>query len=112
MFNKIIAASAVSLLLASGALAQTSGGDTQGSSTFTSPIEAEMMGKWPESVRGAFFADNAMTLRTQEEITTSFGALTPEEQQAVRDDCTTVSGDTSNSYGKSTIDLCTMVGGM
>lgn len=79
---------------------------------FTSDNE-RMMFERNMPVFGGFFSDDTMsTLRTNEEMSASFSSLTPEQQQVMRDDCTNVTGDTSNSYGRSVIDLCTAVGAM
>lgn len=137
MFYKTLAAATMALALTTGAMAQTSGGadgsagdsvqnpdageagmtpqvsgEVQGAMTFTSDNERMMFEERMEMM-GGFFTDATMTtLRTQEEIGTAFSARTPEEQQALRDDCTNVTGDTSNSYGRSVVDLCTSVGAM
>lgn len=132
MFYKTLAAATMSLALATGvAMAQTStepgavqadgqtpavSGETQGEGvskmTFTSDNE-RMMVERNMSFLGGFFTDDTMaTLRPTEEMSASFSSLTPEQQQALRSDCTNVTGDTSNSYGQSVVDLCTSVGAM
>jgi hypothetical protein len=60
---------------------------------------------------GGFFTDDTMTtLRSEDEIRVRYESLLPEQQQALADDCTNVTGDTSNAYGKSVTDLCSLAG--
>lgn len=122
MFYKTLAAATMSLSLLTGAAfsqaVQADGdtpavsGETQGEMTFTSDAERAMFESRME-IMGGFFTDETMTtLRTEEEMGTAFSSLSLEEQQAFRDDCTNVTGDTSNAYGMSVVELCTTVGGM
>ena len=77
MYTKIFAAAVLSLGMGTAAIAQGDG--EQGSSRLFD---------WDSTVSGAFFSDPEMTtMRTEEEMTTNWSALTPEQQTMVREDC-------------------------
>ena len=53
---------------------------------------------WDESMNDAFFSDTTSgTLRADDEITTNWASLTPEQQERVRQHCATVDADATGT---------------
>ena len=66
MFTKILGIAAVSAVLATGALAQTSTTPDQGTAANNSEAEKAMMETWKGPIGMAFFTDDTMmTLRSE-----------------------------------------------
>lgn len=92
MSYKIIAAVALSLGLATSALAQTGTGSTTGGADASGQGAADAQTAFPTGWSGpiseAFFSDTAAgTMRTEDEIRTNWGNLSAEQQAQVRTDC-------------------------
>ncbi|PZR00844.1 MAG: hypothetical protein DI533_10070 [Cereibacter sphaeroides] len=73
-------------LLATGAFAQTEGGDTGGDK---GGVDSTAGGQapWPATVGNALFDEGFSSLRPADEAKTRWTALTPQEQNVVIDDC-------------------------
>ncbi|MDR7124267.1 hypothetical protein [Pseudotabrizicola sp. 4114] len=71
----------------------TTGTDTSAGATGT-PLD------WDDTMNDAFFSDTtAGTLRGDDEITTNWASLTPEQQDRVRQHCETVNADATGTDG-------------
>ncbi len=107
MKHKLILVAAVSLAMASTAMAQssdtTSGASsdtsaTTSGSTTASPgmlqmteAEKSATANWSGAIADAFFVDSTMTsLKGADEIRTGWSSLTPEQQAQVEQDCNTM----------------------
>ena len=110
MLQKLLAASAFTLMLSLSAVAQdstTSGSDNAGNpSSSTTGAEAgdttgatdPMPSTWNGAIADTFYSDvNARTMREEADMTTRWGALTADQQAQVKSDCTGMSanGDVS-----------------
>lgn len=99
MTLKITPAFALPLVIALGtstavfAQDATTGTDTNAGATGT-PLD------WDDTINDAFFSDTtAGTLRSDDEITTNWSSLTPEQQDRVRQHCDTVNADATGTDG-------------
>lgn len=108
MKHNLILAAAVSLAMASTAMAQTSSGTSDTTSGATSGTSATTSGSasgmlqmteaeksttanWSGEIADAFFADSTMTkLKSGAEIRSAWPELTPEQQSQVEQDCNTM----------------------
>jgi hypothetical protein len=117
---------AISLAMASAAVAQSSSGSTSGGTSGSAsgttsaapsggsagtPGMMEMneaqrstMSNWPEPIRNALFSDaSGSTLRSQDEIKANWSKLTAEQQNQVKQDCNTMqtasAGGTAGASG-------------
>ena len=109
-YNYLVAV-AISLSMASGAIAQSSSGSTSGSTsgsagtTSSAPgsasgtpgmmqmneAERNTTSKWPEPIRNALFSDaSGSNLRSQDEIKANWSKLTTEQRNQVKQDCSTM----------------------
>lgn len=86
MSYKIIAAVALSLGLATSALAQTGGG-ADASGQGAADAQTAYPTGWQGPISEAFFSDTAGTMRTEDEIRTNWGSLSTDQQAQVRTDC-------------------------
>jgi len=112
MTRKIIAATVITLGMATAALAQTS---TQGGG---SPAYPEA---WKGDIASALYADQH-TLRTQDEVKTNWAKLNADQQAQVKKDCSataqaaaTKSGEssaTANANPATMTELCGWIGAM
>lgn len=89
MTYKFLVAAALSLGLGT-AIAAAQTGATLPSAGASAPASQLPMG-WDGAIGDAFFADRELgTLRSQQEVTANWQALTAEQQAQVRTDCDTV----------------------
>jgi hypothetical protein len=123
MFYKLLAAAALSLTVATGAIAQD---DSQGgeegqiagdsneiTGDFTSSTETQltdddrlMMEGWDETTTGVFFTDNTMAMmRSQDEIMTNWASLSADQQASVRESCAAVDAGGRN-FSASVVAFC------
>lgn len=111
MTRKIIAATILTLGMATGALAQTS---TQGGEPPSYPDS------WKGDIASALYADQH-TLRTQDEVKTNWAKLSADQQAQVKKDCTATSQAAATKSGESSAtananasmtELCGWVGAM
>ena len=116
MMYRLIAASMLTLALGTSAIAQSSTtdttGGTSGATTATPGATDTMMmteadkaltGDWSGLVADAFFTeDSKATLKSQDEIKSSWSSLSTEQQAQVKEDCATVSSSTASAPGAGT----------
>ncbi|WP_394889263.1 hypothetical protein ACG873_28960 [Mesorhizobium sp. AaZ16] len=116
MMYKLIAASMLTLALGASAIAQSSTtgttGGTSGTTTATPGTADTMMmteadkaltKDWSGPIGDAFFTDDTMaTLKSQDEIKSSWASLSTEQQAQVKQDCATVSSSTAAAPGAGT----------
>lgn len=122
---------AVSVAMASGAIAQSSSGSTSGSTSGSAgttssaasgsdsgtpgmmqmnEAERNTTSKWPEPVRNALFSDaSGSTLRSQDEIKANWSKLTTEQQNQIKQDCSTM--QTASAAGTGRARECKRFGG-
>ncbi|MCV0394117.1 MAG: hypothetical protein K5872_22835 [Rhizobiaceae bacterium] len=94
MFSKLLLATALSLSLGGAALAQSDEGATTPQATDQAGeigSNTTMPEGWDGEIGDAFFADDNMTLRSDDEIAANWGDLTAEQQAQVRLDCENMS---------------------
>lgn len=113
MKRKILTATAISLCLATAALAQSSGtssgtNGTSGSSAGSSMSSTSGSGQsgipsgWDSKLSGSFFSDaNSGRLLSQDEIRKNWSSLSSEQQAQVRSDCSRMTA--SNGTGSGTM---------
>jgi hypothetical protein len=119
MFHKLLAAAALSLTVATGAIAQDdsqggeegqiAGDSNEVTGDFTSSTEMTdddrlFMQDWDASTSGSFFTEG-WTLRSEDEIRTNFAAMTPEQQASVRERCAAVDAGGRN-YSARVLAFC------
>jgi hypothetical protein len=110
MMYRLIAASMLTLALGTSAIAQSSTTDTTGpaAGTSTDPMmmtEADktLTNDWSGPIADAFFTDaSKTTLKSQDEIKSSWSSLSTEQQAQVKQDCATVSSSTAAAPGTGT----------
>lgn len=125
MFSKILGIAAVSAVLATSALAQTSTTPDQGTAANNAEAEKAMMEKWKGPIGMAFFTDDTMgTMKSEADMKTGWASLTPEQQAQMKTDCvgqatsqtqtapdaSTTSGDGANQSNFDAI--CKMINAM
>jgi hypothetical protein len=115
MMYKLIAASMLTMALGTSAIAQSSTTGTSGTSgtTTTTPGATDTMmmteadkaltKDWSGPIGDAFFTDDSMTtLKSQDEIKSSWATLSAEQQAQVKQDCAGVSTSTASSTDTTT----------
>ena len=98
MFSKILTATAVSVLLATGAFAQDSTSPDTGTAANNAEAEKAMLDSWKGPVGAAFFTDDTMTtMRAEADIATGWAALTAEQKAQAKADCDKTAADTDGN---------------
>ncbi|MCG5480074.1 hypothetical protein [Sinorhizobium alkalisoli] len=107
---------AVSMAMASAAIAQDSSGSASGAASGTAATSTDMLqmtqaerdatADWTGPIADALFTDQSKTsLRSEAEIRSNWSQLSAEQQSQVKEDCNTVqsaSADTSTTTGTTT----------
>lgn len=119
---KMILASAAIVAMSGAAFAQDAGttmdnaagtASTEPQHTMTYASEAEeTMWTTNSEYMGGFFTDDTMTeLRSEEEITTSYGGLTADQQAQLKADCEAAELNRGD-YGEVSLTLCSQLGAL
>lgn len=92
MTYKLLVAATLSLGLGTAvAMAQTETTQPEAGAASGATAESQLPSGWDGAIGDAFFADQEMgTLRSQEEVSTNWQALTEEQQAQVRSHCDTM----------------------
>lgn len=111
MFAKILGIAAVSAVLATGALAQTSTTPDAGTAANNAEAEKAMLEAWKGPIGLAFFTDDTMgTMKSEADMKAGWTALTPEQQAQVKADCDKTAADEDGNLSNVET-ICAMVKG-